>query len=110
RRRPGWDGRPPAVPACDVSRSEVLTGHRTRAALRGKGIGGAMQVSEGDHLVIESERVGQPPRTGTIEEVLSLDPLRVRVRWENNRVSTITPNAGAASVERSTRSARKSAA
>jgi hypothetical protein len=68
-----------------------------------------MKVREGDHLVIESERVGQPPRTGTIEEVLSLDPLRVRVRWENNRESTITPNAGAASVERS-RSASKSAA
>jgi hypothetical protein len=60
-----------------------------------------MTVSEGDHLVIESERVGQPPRTGTIEEVLSLDPLRVRVRWENDRESTITPNAGAASVEHS---------
>jgi hypothetical protein len=69
-----------------------------------------MRVSAGDHLVIESERVGQPPRTGRIEEVLSLDPLRVRVRWENNRESTITPNAGAASVEHSTRSARKSAA
>ena len=69
-----------------------------------------MKVSEGDHLVIESERVGQPPRTGTIEEVISLDPLRVRVRWENNRESTITPNAGAASVQRPTRSGRKSAA
>jgi len=69
-----------------------------------------MKVTEGDHLVIESERVGQSPRTGTIEEVLSLDPLRVRVRWENNRESTITPNAGAARVEHSTRSGRKSTA
>jgi Domain of unknown function (DUF1918) len=62
-------------------------------------MGAAMKVSEGDHLVIESERVGQPPRTGTVEEVLSLDPLRVRVRWENDRESTITPNAGAATVK-----------
>jgi Domain of unknown function (DUF1918) len=62
-------------------------------------MGEAMKVSEGDHLVIESERVGQPPRTGTVEEVLSLDPLRVRVRWENDRESTITPNAGAATVK-----------
>jgi len=60
-----------------------------------------MKVSEGDRLVIESERVGQPPRTGTVEEVLSLDPLRVRVRWENDHESTITPNAGAARVEHS---------
>jgi hypothetical protein len=58
-----------------------------------------MNVTEGDRLVIESERVGQPPRTGTIEEVLSLDPLRVRVRWENDHESTITPDAGAARVE-----------
>ena len=50
-----------------------------------------MKVSERDRLVIESERVGQPPRTGTVEEVLSLDPLRVRVRWENDRESTLTP-------------------
>lgn len=63
-----------------------------------------MKVREGDHLVIESEHVGQPPRTGTIEEVLSVDPLRVRVRWENDRESTLTPNAGAARVEHSTAS------
>jgi len=58
-----------------------------------------MKVTEGDRLVIESERVGQPPRTGTVEEVLSHDPLRVRVRWENDRESTITPDFGAARVE-----------
>ena len=60
-----------------------------------------MKVREGDHLVIESERVGQPPRTGTVEEVISLDPLRVRVRWENNHESTVTPQAGSARVEHS---------
>jgi hypothetical protein len=60
-----------------------------------------MEVSQGDRLVIESERVGQPPRTGTVEEVLSHDPLRVRVRWDNNGESTLTPDAGAASVEHS---------
>jgi hypothetical protein len=62
------------------------------------------KASVGDHLVIESERVGQPPRTGTIKEVLSLDPLRVRVRWENDRESTLTPDAGAARVEHTTAS------
>ncbi len=69
-------------------------------------MGEAMNVSEGDRLVIESERVGQPPRTGTVEEVLSVDPLRVRVRWENDRESTITPDAGAARVEHSAGSRR----
>lgn len=61
-----------------------------------------MKVSEGDRLVIESERVGQSPRTGTVEEVLSLEPLRVRVRWQDDRESTVTPDAGCASVEHST--------
>jgi hypothetical protein len=60
-----------------------------------------MKASVGDHLVIESERVGLPPRTGTVKEVLSLDPLRVRVRWENDHESTITPQAGSARVEHS---------
>ncbi len=58
-----------------------------------------MKVSAGDRLVMESERVGQPPRTGTVKEVLSLDPLRVRVHWENDHESTITPHAGSARIE-----------
>jgi uncharacterized protein DUF1918 len=58
-----------------------------------------MKVSQGDRLVIESERVGQSPRTGTVEEVLRLDPLRVRVRWENDHQSTVTPQTGSARVE-----------
>ena len=52
--------------------------------------------------MIESERVGQSPRTGTVEEVLSLDPLRVRVRWQNDHESTVTPDAGCARIEHST--------
>ncbi|MFL5960378.1 MAG: DUF1918 domain-containing protein [Gaiellaceae bacterium] len=58
-----------------------------------------MDVSAGDHLVIESEKVGQPPRAGTVEEVLSAAPLRLRVRWENGSVTTLSPEAGAARVE-----------
>jgi Domain of unknown function (DUF1918) len=54
-----------------------------------------MDVKQGDRLVIESERVGQPQRAGTVEEVLSAEPLRVRVRWENGSESTVTPQAGA---------------
>jgi hypothetical protein len=58
-----------------------------------------MEVSEGDRVVIESERVGQPPRTGTVEEVLSVEPLRMRIRWEDGGVSTVSPEAGAARIE-----------
>jgi hypothetical protein len=58
-----------------------------------------MEVTVGDRLVLESERVGQPARKGIVEEVLSSDPLRVRVRWENGGESTLCPEAGAARVE-----------
>ncbi|HZT54288.1 MAG TPA: DUF1918 domain-containing protein [Gaiellaceae bacterium] len=58
-----------------------------------------MDVSAGDRLVLESEKVGQPPRAGTVEEVLCEEPLRVRVRWENGSVTTLSPEAGAARVE-----------
>jgi hypothetical protein len=58
-----------------------------------------MDVSAGDQILIESERVGQPPRKGVVEEVINTDPLRLRVRWETDSVSIITPDAGAARVE-----------
>lgn len=58
-----------------------------------------MHVSIGDQVVIESERVGQPARKGAVEEVMSSDPLRVRVRWEDDSVSIIAPDAGAAHIE-----------
>jgi hypothetical protein len=67
-----------------------------------------MDVKQGNRLVIESERVGQPQRAGTVEEVLSAEPLRVRVRWENGSESTVTPQAGAASVKHATASAHAS--
>jgi HSP20 family protein len=59
-----------------------------------------MQVTVGDRIVVESERVSRPPRTGRIEEVLSVDPPRFRVRWDNGRVSNFAPTAGAVHVDR----------
>jgi uncharacterized protein DUF1918 len=64
-----------------------------------------MEVRAGDRLVIESERVGQPPRTGTVEEVMSAEPLRVRVRWDDASITTISPAAGAARFEHPTSAA-----
>ena len=58
-----------------------------------------MEVKKGDRLVIESERVGQLARAGTVEEVLSAEPLRVAVRWDDGSQTTLTPEAGAARVD-----------
>jgi hypothetical protein len=53
----------------------------------------------GDRIVVESERVAQPGRTGVIEEVLQEEPERYLVRWEDGRTSTFAPAAGAARIE-----------
>jgi hypothetical protein len=57
-----------------------------------------MTVQAGDKIVVESEKVAQPSRTGVIEEVLGEDPSRVRVRWEDGHTSILAPAAGAATV------------
>lgn len=53
----------------------------------------------GDSIVVESEKVAQPGRTGVIEEVLQEHPPRFRVRWDDGRTSIFAPSAGAARVE-----------
>lgn len=60
-----------------------------------------MEVRKGDRLLVESERVGQPARAGVVEDVLSAEPLRVAVRWDDGSLSTLSPDAGAARIERS---------
>jgi len=57
-----------------------------------------MRAHAGDRIVVESERAGQPGRTGAIEEILSEDPMRVRVLWDDGHTSVLTPSAGAASI------------
>ncbi len=59
-----------------------------------------MKPQAGDAIVVESEKVAQPRRTGVIEEVLQEDPPRVRVRWDDGHTSIFTPSAGAATVTR----------
>jgi hypothetical protein len=56
-------------------------------------------VHVGDRIRIESERAGQSGRAGLIEEVLSQQPQRLRVRWEDGRTSIFAPAAGAARFE-----------
>ncbi|MCW2974864.1 MAG: hypothetical protein JWM06_145 [Actinomycetia bacterium] len=58
-----------------------------------------MRAHAGDRIVVESERVAQAGRQGVIEEVLSEDPTRVRVRWDDGHTSVLTPSAGCASIK-----------
>jgi hypothetical protein len=58
-----------------------------------------MEGRAGDTIVVESERITQPPRTGVIEEVIEEQPPRYRVRWEDGHESVLTPAAGAARIE-----------
>jgi hypothetical protein len=53
----------------------------------------------GDRIVVESERVTQPPRTGIVEEVIAEDPPRLRVRWDDGHMSVVSPEAGAVTIE-----------
>jgi hypothetical protein len=57
-----------------------------------------MRAHAGDRIVVESERAARHGRTGVIEEVLSEDPMRVRVLWDDGHTSVLTPSAGSASI------------
>jgi hypothetical protein len=58
-----------------------------------------MKGNVGDTIVVESERVAAPARTGVIEEVLQEQPPRFQVRWEDGHTSIFSPAAGAARIE-----------
>jgi hypothetical protein len=66
-------------------------------------IGKEDAVRNGDRIRIESERAGQSGRTGTVREILSSDPKRLRVEWDDGHTSVIAPAAGAIQVERRSR-------
>jgi Domain of unknown function (DUF1918) len=53
----------------------------------------------GDRVVVESERVTQEPRRGVVEEVISEDPPRLRIRWDDGHESMLAPAAGAVRIE-----------
>jgi hypothetical protein len=58
-----------------------------------------MVAKVGDRIVVESEKVGQPDREGTILEVLEASyGTRYRVRWDDGHESTIRPSAGSARI------------
>ena len=61
-----------------------------------------MKAQAGDTIVVASEKVGQPSRTGVVEEVLQEDPPRLRVRWEDGHTTILTPSAGVVTVASAT--------
>lgn len=68
---------------------------------------GEMDAKVGDHIVVESETVGQPVREGEILEVSEGDlRLRYRVRWQDGHVSIFSPSAGSAQVVHSASGSR----
>jgi Domain of unknown function (DUF1918) len=59
-----------------------------------------MMAAVGDRIVVESERAGRQGRAGVIEEILSGNPPRYRVRWDDGHTSSLAPAAGAVRIER----------
>ena len=57
-----------------------------------------MQGNVGDTIVVESERVATPARTGVIEGVLQEQPPRYQVRWQDGHLSIFSPSAGVARI------------
>ena len=55
-----------------------------------------MVVDVGDHIVVESEKVGTPPRRGVVTGVSGR---MVTVRWEGGEQSTFVPSAGSLRIE-----------
>lgn len=53
----------------------------------------------GDHIIIDSERVGQKAREGRILETIETPRgVNYRVRWEDGHLSEIRPAAGSARI------------
>jgi hypothetical protein len=58
-----------------------------------------MVAKAGDRIIVESEKVGKPPREGEILAVTeSALGVRYDVRWEDGHESTFRPSAGSSRV------------
>lgn len=53
----------------------------------------------GDRIVVESEKVGQPPREGEILEIVETPSgVHYEVRWEDGHVSSFRPAMGSVQI------------
>jgi hypothetical protein len=58
-----------------------------------------MGAKAGDRIIVESEKVGTPPREGEILEVIdSPSGSHYRVRWADGHESDFRPSAGSARI------------
>jgi len=65
-------------------------------ATRGSERGRSAMADVGDRVVVESEKVGTPPRLG---EVTQVSGAMITVRWDTGEQSTFVPSAGSLRVE-----------
>jgi hypothetical protein len=58
-----------------------------------------MAAKAGDRIIVESEKVGTPPREGEILEVIASSVgVRYSVHWADGHESTFRPSAGSARI------------
>lgn len=58
-----------------------------------------MKPNVGDRIVVESEKIGRPPREGVVLEVIEADyGTRYRVAWSDGHESTFHPTGGSVRV------------
>jgi hypothetical protein len=70
-----------------------------KTTARGKGV--IKPASHGDLIVIDSPRVGSPPREGEVLEVIQGEvSVSYRVQWADGHESLITPVLGSARIVR----------
>jgi hypothetical protein len=58
-------------------------------------------VSEHDRIIVESEKLGQPPRSGVVNEIHGN---LIRIAWDDGGESTMVPSAGSLRVIGSSKS------
>jgi hypothetical protein len=68
----------------------------------------AMKTQVRDRIVVESEKVGRPPREGDVLEVIETSyGTTYRVAWDDGHESTFHPSAGSARIVSAAESAAK---
>jgi len=61
--------------------------------------GADMNVTTGQRIVVETERLARPARTGVVDQILDTERPRYRVQWDDGRTSILSPAAGSARFE-----------
>lgn len=64
--------------------------------------------SVGDRIMVDSQKVDEPPRTGTILEIIEHDyGTSYRVAWDDGHETTFRPTAGTVHTVHPTKSKKK---